>query len=320
MANGLVTALDAAREAARAALEVDEAYLGPMCAAVRPRSVTLMNLSHEFTRGVSYKREARHWRETIERLDDACVVVANADDPSVAWAVRPAKNVVWVAGGLLWKEDAHVCRGCLRPLEWHGDAYHCGGCGLERADPAWRLDGAAIEGPGVRLPVDLAVPGRANRVNALFAVATAAVHGVDPAAAVATMARIDDVDGRYRRYDVDGRIVQLHMVKNSASWGEAFEVFAADPGAGVLFAVDGFGLTGRDTATIWDAPAERLAGRRAVASGERCHDIACRLEVAGVDVTTVADHFEAIRSFEPGPVNVVCNYSAFNLFKRRLSR
>ncbi len=120
MVNGLVTALDAARDAPRAALEVDEAYLGPISAAVAPRTITLMNLSHEFTRNLSYKREARHWRETAPGLSADCTVVANADDPNVAWSVQAAPSVVWVAGGLLWEEDARVCRGCVAPLEWSG--------------------------------------------------------------------------------------------------------------------------------------------------------------------------------------------------------
>ncbi len=163
------------------------------------------------------------------------------------------------------------------------------------------------------------MPGHANEMNALFAVATADLYGVDMAAAMAAIARIGDVDGRSRRYDVDGRAVQLHMTKNSASWAEIIDLFASDIDAGLLFAIDDFGLTGRDTATIWDVPVERLARRRAIASGERRDDIALRLEVAGVNVATVRDHLDAIRGFPLGRVHVVCNYSAFNALKRRLA-
>ena len=175
-----------------------------------------------------------------------------------------------------------------------------------------------LVGPDGSVATDVRLPGRANQVNALFAVVTASLYGVEPPAAMAAIAAVGDVDGRFRRYDVDGRTVQLHMVKNSASWAESIDLFAADPDAGLVFAVDRFGLAGRDTATIWDAPVERLAGRRAVASGERRDDIARRLEVAGAIVTTVADHLDAVRACPRGPVHVVSNYSAFNLLKRRL--
>lgn len=319
MATGLVAALDASREASRAALEVDEAYLGPLTAAVRPRSITLMNLTHELTRGVSYKREAAHWRETMGRLDADCTVIANADDPVVAWTVQPAANIVWVAGGLLANDDALVCRGCRSPLEWQGDKYRCERCGYARPSAQWRLEDGVIHGPATKAPVGISLPGRANQVNALFAVATAALHGVDGATAMAAMARIQDVAGRYRTYELDGRTVRLHLAKNWGSWNETLRVFASEPDAGVVCAVDGMGLAGRDTATVWDTPVELLAGRRAVATGERCDDVAVRLQVAGLDVAVVADHLEAILACAPGPVHVVCNYVAFPRLKRRLA-
>jgi lipid II isoglutaminyl synthase (glutamine-hydrolysing) len=319
MANGLVTALAAARDAPLAALEVDEAYLGPVSRAVRPATITLMNLSHEFTRGVSYKREARHWRETVDGIGPDCVIVANADDPVVAWSVRGAPRVVWVAGGLLWKENALLCRGCLAPLTWAGPAYRCERCGLARPEPAWSIVDGRIRGPRGEFEPAVAMPGRANLSNALFALATADLIGADVQAAMHAMAGVAQVDGRYAEYDVDGRLVQLHMVKNSASWAEAIRVFVDDPDAGLVFAVDEFGLTGRDTATIWDAPVELLAGRPAVAAGRRRDDIAVRLQVAGVAVESVADHLLAVRRCPPGRVHVVTNYSAFNRLKRRLA-
>jgi lipid II isoglutaminyl synthase (glutamine-hydrolysing) len=319
MATGLVAALDAARRAPRAVLEVDEAYLGPLTAAARPRSITLMNLTHELTRGVSYKREARHWRETLSRLAPGCTVIANADDPVVAWTVQPADDVIWVAGGLLAREDALVCRGCLRPLQWDDDGYHCDGCGLSRPPAPWRLDDGVIEGPAGRVPVAVSLPGRANHVNALFAAATADLYGVDGATAMAAMGEIRDVAGRYQAYDIDGRMVRLHLAKNWGSWNETLRLFAADRDAGVVCALNGMGLTGRDAATIWDTPVELLAGRRAVATGELRDDVALRLEVAGADVTAVVDPLEAIRSLPPGRVDVVCNYVTFPGLKRRLA-
>ena len=105
---------------------------------MHPYTVTLMNLSHEFTRGVSYKREAQHWRETLGRIGGDCVTVANADDPSVVWAVGDAPRVVWVAGGLLWKENALVCRGCLLPLGGTAPGSRARGAGSSVPSPRGR--------------------------------------------------------------------------------------------------------------------------------------------------------------------------------------
>jgi hypothetical protein len=109
------------------------------------------------------------------------------------------------------------------------------------------------------------------------------------------------------------------MAKNSASWSETVTLFAADREASLVFALEGMGITGRDTATVWDSPVELLAGRRAVASGERRYDVALRLEVAGARVITIADHLDAIRSCPPGPVHVLANYRTFYLLRKWLA-
>ena len=111
---GLVVALEAARDAPYAVLETDESYLGPVTQATRPRAIALLNLSRDYLeRGVRYKPLARHWRETLEQVDWPLTVIANADDPIVTWAARPAQDVVWVAGGDEWSEDGAICRDCI---------------------------------------------------------------------------------------------------------------------------------------------------------------------------------------------------------------
>ena len=91
MEEGLVVALDADRRAPYAVLETDEAYLGVVVDATRPQVLVLMNLSRDFLeRGVRAKKLAAHWRETIAGIDWPCIVVADTDDPLVAWSVRDA--------------------------------------------------------------------------------------------------------------------------------------------------------------------------------------------------------------------------------------
>src|SRR6516225_9736937 len=52
--------------------------------------------------------EARRWREALADAPD-CQVVANADDPLIAWAASAAKRVTWVAAGQRWHEDSWCC-------------------------------------------------------------------------------------------------------------------------------------------------------------------------------------------------------------------
>ncbi len=311
MAEGLVTTLDADRRAPYAVLETDEAYLGPIAEATHPRAILLMNLSRDYLeRGVRSKALARHWHGTLAALTWPCTVIANADDPLVAWAVRDHGDVVWVAGGMWWDVDGEVCRTCRVRLHRDGDDWSCATCGLARAKPAWRVAEGRVRGPGLDLPLDLQLPGRTSASNALFALAGAAALGVDPARALAAVARVDDVDGRWRPRSIDGRLVRLMLSKNPSSWSEIIERAAGgtDP---LVVVMEARGGSGKDCAFLWDAPFERLAGRTVVAAGNRAADVALRMHVAGLDVRIVPDPAAAIRSLPPGPVDVAANYPAF---------
>ena len=311
MAEGIVTTLDADRRAPYAVLETDEAYVGPIAQATRPRAILLMNLSRDYLeRGVRSKALARHWQATVAALTWPCTVVANADDPLVAWSVRDYGDVVWVAGGMWWDVDGEVCRTCRVRLRRSGDDWSCATCGLARAAPAWRVVEGRVRGPGLDLPLDLRLPGRTSASNALFALAGAAALGVDPARALAAIARVDDVDGRWRPRSIDGRVVRLMLSKNPSSWSEIIERAAggSDP---LVVVMEARGGSGKDCAFLWDAPFERLAGRTVVAAGNRAADVALRMHVAGLDVRIVPDPAAAIRSLPPGTVDVAANYPAF---------
>ena len=311
MAEGIVTTLDADRRAPYAVLETDEAYVGPIAQATRPRAILLMNLSRDYLeRGVRSKALARHWQASLAALTWPCTVVANADDPLVAWSVRDYGDVVWVAGGMWWDVDGEVCRTCRVRLRRSGEDWSCATCGLARAAPAWRVVEGRVRGPGLDLPLDLRLPGRTSASNALFALAGAAALGVDPARALAAIARVDDVDGRWRPRSIDGRVVRLMLSKNPSSWNEIIERAAggSDP---LVVVMEARGGSGKDCAFLWDAPFERLAGRTVVAAGNRAADVALRMHVAGLDVRVVPDPAAAIRSLPPGTVDVAANYPAF---------
>jgi lipid II isoglutaminyl synthase (glutamine-hydrolysing) len=311
MAEGLVTTLDADRRAPYAVLETDEAYLGPIAQATRPRAILLMNLSRDYLeRGVRSKALARHWQGALAAVTWPCTVVANADDPLVAWAVHDYGDIVWVAGGMWWDVDGEVCRTCRVRLRRDGEDWSCPTCGRARSRPAWWVAEGRVRGPGLDLPLDLRLPGRTSASNALFALAGAAALGVDPARALAAVARVDDVDGRWRPRSIDGRVVRLMLSKNPSSWSEIIERAAGgtDP---LVVVMDARGGSGKDCAFLWDAPFERLAGRTVVAAGNRAADVALRMHVAGLEVRVVPDPTAAIRSLPPGPVDVAANYPAF---------
>ena len=224
---GLVAALSAARDAppsAPAALEVDEAWLAAVVAATHPVVVALLNLSRDQLDRVSEVRMlGARWRAAMPDLDGA-VVVANADDPIVAWAASAARSVRWVAAGQPWRADATGCPQCEGRIAYDGEDWACA-CGLRRPRPdVWLEEGGVAMADGRRIPVALQLPGRFNLGNAAVAATAAAAMGVSEEKALAAMASTADVFGRYQVVDVRGVRTRLLLAKNPAGWVGIFDL------------------------------------------------------------------------------------------------
>src|SRR6201986_959209 len=135
MEAGLTSALSRAPDARVAVLETDEKYIPAMIKATRPKVVVLLNLSRDqMDRAAEIWLLARRWREALEHAPD-CRVVANADDPLVAWAARPARKAPWGAAGRRWREYSWCCPHCGAPLLRDGDDWSCKDCGFWRGPP-----------------------------------------------------------------------------------------------------------------------------------------------------------------------------------------
>ncbi len=262
MTDGIVTAMAADRTSGLAAIECDEVYLGPVARGTRPKAVVVLNSSREYTRGVSLKSTLEHWRRTAATLPADCVAIINVDDPLVSWAFETAPRRIGVSGGLYWRDDALVCPACGTVQDFTDTSWSCSGCGRSRPEPDWTVvpdgEGWAVEHDGTRTRIDVTVPGRTGPVGGAFALAAADALGVDVAAAAERISAVADVDGRYAPYQVGQHQARLLMLKNPAGWAEAIDV-AVSTGRPLVVALDPFGP--KDTATMWEAPFQRLAGQ-----------------------------------------------------------
>jgi lipid II isoglutaminyl synthase (glutamine-hydrolysing) len=149
-------------------LEVDELWLPHVAGQVSPRVVVLMNLSRDqLDRVNEVRRVAAVWRGFAESSGSECTIVANADDPSIVWALWGRDQVVWVAGGVGWDEDLALCPPCGR-LWQRGVPCRCG---FDLPVPRWRLRGdSAIDVVGgTCVPLRLSLPGTCHRGDALLA-------------------------------------------------------------------------------------------------------------------------------------------------------
>jgi UDP-N-acetylmuramyl tripeptide synthase len=200
----------------------------------------------------------------------------------------------------------------------------CQTCDFTRPSLDVWLDGDTAVLAGRPVPLDLTLPGRANRANATMALAAASVLGADVAKAAAAMATTDEVVGRYRTVTVDGIAARMLLAKNPAGWLEVLDVVRPAPQP-VVVVINARIADGRDPSWLWDVPFERLAGRLVIASGERGRDLAVRLHYAEVEQRYVADPVEAVemaaafaRQSGGTAIDVVANYTSFQTLRARL--
>ena len=320
MKAGLASALGRAPDAPYAVLETDERYLAAVIEATRPRVVVLLNLSRDqMDRAAEIWLTARRWREALGTAA-GCLVIANADDPLIAWAASTAPQVTWVAAGQRWHEDSWCCPECGSHLRRDELGWRCGECGFARPPTRWVLSGdSVIDDAGKMQELALALPGRANASNAVIALAVASYFGANVDQVLPRLRQVTSVAGRYTQVRRGGRLVRLLLAKNPAGWLEAFDVLAPSPGP-VLLAVNAQTPDGKDTSWLWDVDYRVLRGRPVFVAGERRLDLAVRLEADQIPFELVDGIDDAVGRVVSDELDVIANYTAFQQIRAILGR
>jgi lipid II isoglutaminyl synthase (glutamine-hydrolysing) len=320
MEAGLASALGQARNAPFAVLEVDEKYLPAMLTVTGARVVVLLNLSRDqMDRAAEIWMVARRWREALAAAPN-CQVIANADDPLIVWAAAAAPRVTWVAAGQRWHEDSWCCPQCGSHLRRDELGWRCGECSFARPSARWVLDDATvIDADGRASALSLALPGRANRSNAVMALAVADFFGADVAQALPRLREVTSVAGRYTQVSRRGRRVRLLLAKNPAGWLEAFDVLAPGPSP-VMLAVNAQVPDGRDTSWLWDVDYRVLRDRPVFVTGQRRLDLAVRLEADQVAFKLADGIDDVVDRAPPGDLDVIANYTAFQQIRSVVGR
>jgi UDP-N-acetylmuramyl tripeptide synthase len=178
---------------------------------------------------------------------------------------------------------------------------------------------SVVDATGRVRELSLALPGRANRANAVVALAVADFFGVDLDQALPRLREVTSVAGRYTQLELDGRRLRLLLAKNPAGWLEAFDVLTPPPSP-VLLAVNAQGPDGRDTSWLWDVDYRVLRGRPVLVAGERRLDLAVRLEADEVEFELADGVDDAVAKVPPGALDVIANYTAFQQIRTALGR
>jgi lipid II isoglutaminyl synthase (glutamine-hydrolysing) len=299
--------------------EVDEAWLGRMCAELDPRLIVLGNLFRDqLDRYGELERLADDWSEIVAaRATGRTSFILNADDPLVAdlgrdGELRRREGVTYFGiedesvalPELQHAHDAKHCRRCGAPYAYtasfvgHLGHYTCPNCGADRPEPdvaATRieLDGMRGSRVEVRTPqgeaaLELPLPGVYNVYNALGALSAALGLGVGLTTAVEGIQSARSAFGRVETLTAGASDLSILLIKNPAGANEVLRTLRLEADeSGDLDLWIGLNdriADGRDVSWIWDADFELLASTigRVVCSGTRAPEIALRLKYAGV--------------------------------------
>ena len=294
----LLTEVDAAGrlDADIAVLELDEAHAVHFVARVRPRACLLLNVMRDqLDRFGEIDYTASLLHSIAKATSD--VVVLNGDDPRLAapaFLEGVSARVVSFGTGedlrSLFLSDDDLRTGQTSPRA-HQDESQIPGprVTLEAIDgqrATVRVDGASHE-------VDFAIPGVHNLLNACAALGVVLEvlgEDADLPGLLATLGTVQAAFGRGEVLTLDGRPVQLSLVKNPAGFRMGLLSAAAQAQSGevVVVAINDEYADGRDMSWLWDVDFAALRpGGVAVVTGVRAWDMALRLRYDDVEVTDV---------------------------------
>ncbi len=334
--------------------ETDEMAFPAIAAAVRPRTITFLNLFRDQLDryGETEKIRAR-WQEVLPSLGRPQLVL-NADDPSVASLGDGYDGSVTYFGlddpacrltRPVHAVDTRTCRRCGAPLVFAGHYlghlgdYRCTQCEWQRPRPAVRATGLQLSPlrsvftlhlPGSDLlTVTLQLGGIYNVYNALAAAATAHAAGIAPAGIVRALEHFSAAFGRFERLTVAGREVCIFLFKNPTGADAVLQTLTP-PGAppfDLLLAINDLTADGHDISWLWDADFELLPERvrRVVATGIRAADMGVRLKYAGIAPAQIMVDDELPRALDAlladgsGPLYCLLTYTAMLELQRLLA-
>ncbi|MDV2996073.1 MAG: Lipid II isoglutaminyl synthase (glutamine-hydrolyzing) subunit MurT [Chroococcidiopsis sp. SAG 2025] len=298
--NGLMTALlqntnpIGSLDADFAILEVDENIVPKVLAPLQPRLILALNLFRDqLDRYGEVDTISRRWGQAIAPLPSETIIVANADDPTLAdMGQQLNQNVLFF--GLSEPEhyldeiphavDSIYCPSCGTRLVYQGvylshqGDYNCPNCGFRK--PSLAIDSREWE---------QILIGLYNKYNTLAAVLAAQQLGVDKAIIRDTIANFQAAFGRAEELQVRGKHVRILLSKNPVGMNETIRAVnevserkikeESHQLAPVLMVLNDRIPDGTDVSWIWDVDTEKLVerGGTLIVSGDRVYDMALRL-------------------------------------------
>lgn len=309
-----------------AVLELDEAHAVHFVKAVKPNYALLLNvLRDQLDRFGEIDTTRRMLSTVAEATTDT--VVLNREDPrilSLAQSVKTGTNISYF--GL---------NETLRSFFPSDDEMRAGINNnrgkLPSADvtlTAFSGTSATFDLAGETCEGNINLYGIYNIYNAAGAIAlTRVVLGekLNKQALIDELAKITPAFGRGETLNINGRPLQLLLVKNPSGFRLSLASASADDYATMITINDQY-ADGRDVSWLWDVDFDSLSDTGVdMLSGVRAWDMALRLEHDGVRVDDVNENLsEALRKFittsGDAPMRIFCTYTAMLALREELTK
>ena len=281
-----------------AVFELDEAWAVRFAALVPPTRTLLLNVMRDqLDRFGEIDTTAKLLGRVAAATTEALVL--NRDDPRIAglaadaiapvtyYGVTPAlrssfPNDEELYGGPLFESQAPASAELLRLPD------------APQSQTALRIADLVLE-------FDLRAAGPHNAQNAAGAAALALTFGFSAAEVASGLGKVEPAFGRGQAFDVDGRRLELHLVKNPAGFRQSLKTLDRAHPAAVVIAINDDYADGRDVSWLWDVDFAALGtiGEpvRLSTSGVRAADMAVRLRYDDIAVAAIEPDLEkAVRT------------------------
>lgn len=268
--------------------EVDENSLPIVLRFIRPRTIIFMNLFRDqLDRYGEVDAIAEKWKRMLGEIGPTTRIVANADDPMIAFVTEEVKERTTYIGleeaslylpVMQHATDTIYCPKCGNRLTFGGvyfshlGKWACGRCGFVHPD-------VLIRAKDYQSPVE----GVYNIYNTLAAAATAESIGIPQDAIIRGLATFTPAFGRMESLQYEGKMVRILLSKNPTGFNESIRtVLSSDKKGPMLLLLNDRIPDGTDISWIWDVDFELLHDlpHPIFISGDRAYDMGVRMEYA----------------------------------------
>lgn len=265
--------------------EVDENALPQVVKETNSTYILLLNLFRDqLDRYGEVTTIAEKWQKAFLTLPETTTIIANADDPKVAFLGMQKKNSVFFGIGQSNKEkktqqevsDSTYCPQCYHQLSYHYRTYsHLGD---------WYCSNCKLKRPTINASknINISLSGTYNLYNAHGIIVLSHKLGTPDTVTAKALAHVPAAFGRQEKILVKGKKIQVFLSKNPTGFNESLRTISEQHGKHVMLVINDHIADGTDVSWIWDIDIESYLPylTTLTVSGARAYDMGLRIMYA----------------------------------------